>query len=86
MDDPLVEYAPSKAFLANISHVTQLVIHLDSQWDSSTCTAGFLKMDGRPSQLLNGVHYYNFQDNKINFLEPSEQADNRRFKTYGLSY
>ena len=24
------------------------------------------------------------QDNKINFLEPSEQADERRFKTYGL--
>ena len=43
-------------------------------------------MDGRPSQLLNGVHYYNFQDNKINFLELSEQADKRRFKTYGLSY
>ncbi|MEW6616722.1 MAG: helix-turn-helix transcriptional regulator [Thermodesulfobacteriota bacterium] len=82
---PLAKDAHSKAFLANISHITQLVINLDSQGDS-TCTAGFLKMDGRPSQLLNGVHYYNFKDNKINFLEPSEQEDERRFKTYGLSY
>lgn len=43
-------------------------------------------MDGRPSQLLNGVHYYNFQDNKINFLELCEQADKRRFKAHELPY
>ncbi|MFH1625006.1 MAG: helix-turn-helix transcriptional regulator, partial [Pseudomonadota bacterium] len=41
-----------------------------------------LKMDGRPSQLLNGVHYYNFHDDQINFLGPSEQSEERRFKAY----
>ena len=65
------------AFLANISHITQLVIGLSFQEDS-TCTAKFLKLDGRPSQLLNEVHYYNFQDNKINFLQPSAQAEMKR--------
>ena len=70
---PLARDAHSKSFLANISHITQLVISLSFQKDN-TCTAGFLKVDGRPSHLLNGIHYYSFRDNKINFLEPSEQT------------
>ncbi|MDY6843391.1 MAG: helix-turn-helix domain-containing protein [Thermodesulfobacteriota bacterium] len=75
---PLAKDAHSKAFLANISYITQLVISLGFQKDS-TCIAEFLKMDGRPSQLLNIAHYYNFQDGKINFIEPFEQQDQRTF-------
>jgi DNA-binding XRE family transcriptional regulator len=71
---PLALEAHSKAFLANISHITQLVIHLGVQ-EERICTARFLKMDGRPSQLLNVDYYYNFQNNKINFLESPLQAD-----------
>lgn len=71
---PLAWEAHSRAFLANISHITQLVIHLGFR-EEGLCTARFLKMEGRPSQLLNVVYYYNFQDNKINFLEPPREAD-----------
>lgn len=71
---PMAGEAHSRAFLANISHITQLVIHLGFQ-EEGICTARFLKMEGRPSQLLNVVYCYNFQDNKINFLEPSPPAD-----------
>jgi len=74
---PLARDAHSKSFLANISHITQLVIGLSFQKDT-TCTARFLKMEGRPSQLLNVIHYYNFKENKINFLEPSEQKELKR--------
>ncbi|MDO8785892.1 MAG: helix-turn-helix domain-containing protein, partial [Syntrophales bacterium] len=71
---PMAWEAHSKAFLASISHITQLVIHLGFQ-EEGVCTARFLKLDGRPSQLLNVLSYYNFQDNKINFLEHPPQTD-----------
>ena len=76
---PLARDAHSKAFLANISHITQLVISLDVQKDS-TCTLGFLKLDGRPSHLLNKIHYYTFQDNMISFLGSQEEARDSNFE------
>jgi DNA-binding XRE family transcriptional regulator len=79
---PMVWEAHSKAFLASISHITQLVIHLGFQ-EEGLCTARFLKMDERPSQLLNVVRCYNFQDNKINFLEHPTQVDTEiRLESY----
>ncbi|MFA4915617.1 MAG: helix-turn-helix domain-containing protein [Syntrophales bacterium] len=71
---PMAGEAHTKAFLANISHITQLVINLGFQ-EEGICTARFLKMEGRSSQLLNVVYYYNFQNNKINFLEPLIMSD-----------
>ncbi len=76
---PLAKDAHSKAFLANISNITQLVIDLHFQEDS-TCAAKFLKLDGRSSRLLNIVHHYNFHDNKITFIEPYEKPDKEGFK------
>lgn len=73
---PLARDAHSKAFLANISHITQLVIRLGVQKDS-TCTLGFMKLDGRPSRLLSKIHYYTFQDKKIDFLHPTEKDKNK---------
>ena len=83
---PLARGAHSDAFLANISHITQLVISLSLQKDS-TCTAKFLNMTGRPSHLLNVNHYYNFEDNRINFIETSKEIPmNRKSETGEASY
>ena len=71
---PLVKEAHSKAFLATISDITQLVISLSFGKENS-CAARFLKMDGRPSHLLNIKHFYNFQDNRVNFLEPAKPSE-----------
>lgn len=65
---PLVKEAHTKPFLASISYITQLVISL-SFGKNNACVAKFLKMDGRPSHLLNINHSYNFHNNKLNFLE-----------------
>jgi DNA-binding XRE family transcriptional regulator len=71
---PLVKEAHTKAFLASISYITQLVVSL-SFGKNNACVAKFLKMDGRPSHLLNINHSYNFHNNKLNFLEtPSRQV------------
>jgi DNA-binding XRE family transcriptional regulator len=83
---PLAKGAHSDAFLANISHITQLVVSLSIQEDS-TCAAKFLNMTGRPSNLLNVNHYYNFEDNKINFIEASKGTPiNRKSETSEVSY
>jgi len=71
---PLAREAHSRAFLANISHITQLVISLSFQNDT-TCAAKLLKMDGRPSKLLNETHCYMFQDKKIIFFKPFDQSN-----------
>ena len=82
---PLAKDAHSKAFLANINHITQLVIDLRFQEDMA-CAAKFLKLDGRPSRLLNVVHHYNFYDKKIYFIEPYEQPDEEGFEADRLGF
>ncbi|MDY6854228.1 MAG: helix-turn-helix transcriptional regulator [Thermodesulfobacteriota bacterium] len=83
---PLAKGAHSDVFLASISHITQLVISLSFQKDSS-CTAKFLNMTGRPSHLLNVNHYYNFEDNRINFVEtPKGVSINNTPETGEVSY
>ncbi len=65
---PLAREAHSRAFLANVGHITQLVISLSFEKDN-TCAAKFLKVEGRSSHLLNGIHAYDFTNNKITFLD-----------------
>jgi DNA-binding XRE family transcriptional regulator len=72
---PLAGEAHSRAFLANIGHITQLVIRLSFQ-EEGTCAAKFLKVEGRPSHLLNDTHTYGFQDHKIAFLNRIGQSGN----------
>ena len=67
---PMAGEAHSKAFLANIGHITQLVIRLSFQ-EGGTCAAKFLKVEGRSSELLNDIHTYGFQDNRITFFDRS---------------
>ncbi|MCD6353551.1 MAG: helix-turn-helix domain-containing protein [Proteobacteria bacterium] len=74
---PIVKEAHSKSFLANVTHITQLVISLSFQKDR-TCVTSFLKMDGRPSELLREKHYYSFHDNKLNFVGSAEQTETSR--------
>jgi DNA-binding XRE family transcriptional regulator len=71
---PLVKEAHSNSFLANISHITQIVVNLSFE-ENNPCALKFLKLDGRPSQLLNITHYYNVQEKNIDFLNPLEQAE-----------
>ena len=71
---PLVKEAHSKSFLANISYITQIVISLNFEEDNP-CSVRFLKLEGRPSKLLNTNHYYNVQEKTIDFLNPLEQAE-----------
>jgi len=68
---PIVKGAHSESFLAHVMHITQLVIHLSFEQDK-TCVAGFLKMDGRPSNLLCDNHSYLFESNNIKFTGPAE--------------
>jgi DNA-binding XRE family transcriptional regulator len=71
---PLVKEAHSKSFLANISYITQIVMSLSSE-EENPCSVRFLKLEGRPSKLLNTTHYYNVQEKNIDFLNPLEQAE-----------
>ena len=71
---PLVKEAHSKSFLANISDITQIVINLSFEEDNP-CSVRFLKLEGKPSKLLNTTHYYNVQEKNIDFLSPSEYAE-----------
>ena len=71
---PLVKDAHSKSFLATIRHITQIVVSLNFE-ESHPCALRFLKLDGRPSQLLNITHYYNVQEKNIDFLNPLKQAE-----------
>ncbi|MCX8011771.1 MAG: helix-turn-helix domain-containing protein, partial [Desulfobacterota bacterium] len=64
---PLVKDAHSRSFLATISHITQIVINLSFE-ENNLCALRFLKLEGRPSQLLNITHYYNVRERNIDFL------------------
>jgi Predicted transcriptional regulators len=70
----LVKEAHSKSFLANISYITQIVISLSFE-EENPCSVRFLKLEGRPSRLLNTTHYYNVQEKNIDFLTPLEPAE-----------
>lgn len=65
---PLVKDAHSKACLATISYITQIVLELSFQ-EENACAVRILKMEGRPSRLLNVAHYYTVQDNTITFFD-----------------
>jgi len=71
---PLVKEAHSKSFLATISHITQIVINLSFE-ENNPCALRFLKLEGRPSQLLNITHYYNVQERTIDFLSRQESKE-----------
>ena len=71
---PLVKDAHNKSFLATISHITQIVINLNFE-ENNPCALRFLKLEGRPSQLLNITHYYNVQEKNIDFLNPLKQPE-----------
>ncbi len=71
---PLVKEAHSKSFLANISYITQIVVSLSFE-EGNPCSLRFLKLEGRPSKLLNTTHYYNVQEKDIDFVNPLEPAE-----------
>lgn len=74
---PLVKEAHSKAFLATISYITQNVISLSFD-EKNDCILQFLKLEGRPSQLLNAQHCYTVQDKRIEFLSLLEENSERK--------
>ena len=71
---PLVKEAHSQSFLATISYITQIVISLSFEEDNS-CSVRFLKLEGRPSNLLKITHYYTVQEKNIDFLNPLDHTE-----------
>lgn len=74
---PLVQEAHSKAFLATISYITQIVFNLGVQ-EEHACAVRILKTERQPSRILHVAHYFTVQDETIRFVSLPGDMDGRR--------
>jgi len=77
---PLVKEAHSKGFLATISYITQIVISLSFEQNNDTVVK-FLKLEGRPSPLLNIHHAYTVEGKAVSFLSSADKDIEKKFGT-----
>jgi transcriptional regulator with XRE-family HTH domain len=70
----LEKEAHSKPFLANLSHITQVVIQLQNRGEEF-CAMKFLKAEDRSSSILNEVLRYRVAEDRIEFPgQPPERS------------
>ncbi len=68
--------AHSRSFLANLSHITQVVIQLRNL-EEGICEMKLLKAEDRPSRILRESVRYRVADDQIKFLEKTPERDLR---------
>jgi DNA-binding XRE family transcriptional regulator len=77
---PLVQEAHSRAFLATISYLTQIVFNLGFH-EEHTCAVRILKTERQPSRVLHVAHYFTVQDESITFVTLPGDTDARKEAT-----
>lgn len=68
--------AHSRSFLANLSHITQVVIQLRNL-EEGICEMKLLKAEDRPSRILRESVRYRVADDQVKFLERTPERDLR---------
>jgi transcriptional regulator with XRE-family HTH domain len=68
--------AHTRSFLANLSHITQVVIQLRNL-EEGLCEMKLLKAEDRPSRILRESVRYRVADDQVKFLEKTPERDLR---------